>query len=262
MDKGESLSVRRAVGILRLFREPGRTLSLGDVVQHSGLSKTACHRFLSTWVVEGFLSQDKATGRYAVGPQLISFARSHLGVSSLRDTCREWLEKLAKETGDVALLYVVDADTALCLERFDGNYPVRVAGVEVGGRLPLHCGGGPLALLGFSQNELVERVLSKPLPRRTAHTLVTRQALRRCISETRARGYAIGNQDAFEYVVAVGAPIFNPAGLVGSISVGGIEPRYRASRIAEIGRLVRGAADRITERFGGHSLVELSSTAS
>lgn len=170
MDKGESLSVRRAVGILRLFREPGRSLTLSDVVERLDLSKTACHRFLATWVSEGFLVQDEASGRYSVGPELISFARLHLGATSLRDACREDLEKLAKETGDSVLLHVLDDGTALCVQRFDGDYPVRVSGVSEGGRLPLYCGGGPLALLSFSTNDVAEQVLSNPLPRRTART--------------------------------------------------------------------------------------------
>jgi DNA-binding IclR family transcriptional regulator len=47
------------------------------------------------------------------------------------------------------------------------------------------------------------------------------------IAKVRKRGYTISNQDLFDYVVAIGVPLFNSAGVfVGSLSVGGVAQRY------------------------------------
>ena len=248
--KDESLSLRRAVSILRLFRGTEQSLALKDVVALTGMSKTACHRLLSTWVAERFLVQSSETGRYQLGTEMLAFSRLGVDHSSVRDAAVGEVRALARSTGDVALLHVLDDDEALCIDRHDGDYPVRTAGVQIGGRLPLHCGGGPLAVLSFAPDEVIERVLAGPLPKLTERTLTTRVALLDCIRHVRARGFAIGDEDAFDYVVAVGAPVFGRNGLVGALSVGGIKPRYERDRIAETGRAAVVAACQISEKLG------------
>jgi DNA-binding IclR family transcriptional regulator len=249
--KGENLSVRKAVRILRLFTGGREGLALKEIAEATGFPKSICHRLLATLVAERFVAQDTITGRYRFGPDLVAYARIGLGHSEWRDAALPELIALAKETGDVALLHMLDHGSALCLDREDGDYPVRTAGVQIGGRLPLHCGGGPFAILSFAPTEIVDTTLSQPLAAFTARTVVDPVRIRRRVIEVRTRGYAVGDQDAFDYVVAVGAPIFDAhAELVGALSVGGIKPRYKADRIALVGRMVQAAAFRVSERLG------------
>lgn len=249
--KGESLMVRKAIAVLRLFAEDVDSLGLQEVVQATGFPKTVCHRLLSTLVSERFLVRSPETSRYSLGPDLIMFARRGIGRSRLLAAAEPALVELARQTGDVAILHVLDHGTALCIDRRDGDYPIRTAGVQVGGRLPLHCGGGPMALLSFAPPEVIREVLHRPLEACTPRTVTDPAAVMRRIEEVRKRGYAVGDQDAFEYVVAIGAPIIHDGKLLAALSVGGIKPRYGKKRIAEVVKMTLAATRDVLERLQG-----------
>jgi DNA-binding IclR family transcriptional regulator len=249
--KGESLLVRKAITVLRLFGGNVKSLGLQDVVAATGYSKTVCHRLLSTLVSERFLVQFQGTARYSLGPDLITLARSNLSHEGLLVNAEPALSSIARETGDVAILYVLDGVSALCIDRRDGDYPIRTAGVAVGGRLPLHCGGGPMALLSFAPADVVNRVLEGPLEAATPRTEINPDRIRHRIEQVRERGYAIGDEDLFEFVVAIGAPIFYRGNLVAALSVGGIKPRYDKQRIEEVGRLALAGAEEVARRLDG-----------
>ena len=251
VQKGESLMVRKAVAVLRLFGEGAEPLGLNDVVRATGYSKTVCHRLLATLVSERFLIQSEKNSRYAMGPDLTALLQSEGRHAGLLIASDDIMAEMARETGDVITLYVAEGINAVCIARHDGDYNVRATGVHVGGRLPIHCGGGPMALLSFSSQKLREQLLNAPLARPTPQTETDPDRLRALIEQVRERGYAVGDEDLFEYVVAVGAPIFRDQLLVGSLSVGGIKPRYDAQRIKEVAQIILKAVHDIEARLKG-----------
>ena len=128
---------------------------------------------------------------------------------------------------------------ALVISRVEGSAPVRVLASEVGMELPLHCGGAPLVLLAHAPEEEVERCLAGPLVRRTAATITDPAAIRARLAEVRRDRYSIGNGDMFDFVVGVGAPVFDAGGkLAGAVSVGNITQRYTPERAREVGRIL------------------------
>lgn len=106
-----------------------------------------------------------------------------------------------------------------------------------------------------------ERILSEPLPSPTSKSLTNINTLRKRITEVQKAGIAIGDGDAIDYVIAIGAPIFGRDGvLLGAISVGSIKRRYPPQRIREVSAIVREAAARIGALLGGSPLPDTEST--
>ena len=71
------------------------------------------------------------------------------------------------------------------------------------------------------------------------------------IAAVRRRGYAVGNEDALDYLVAIGAPIFDHTGrITAALSVGGLAQRYPNERVDEVAELARAAALDISLRLG------------
>lgn len=249
-----SQTVQKAVQILAVLHEAGEPLLLSEIVAASGFSRTACFRLLTTLEHEGLVARDGDSGRYSIGRRIIEFAGHALGQSALRTKANPVLRELAVQTGDAAMLFVPYGRAALCLDRMEGTSQVRTAGVDIGGKLPLHAGGAPFVLLSFLPEAERETILAQPLPAITARTITDPAAIRRRIIEVQAAGYCIGDQDAIEHVVAIGAPIFGPGGrLLGAVSVGGIKPRYRTARVREVTQRVLSAASRISGTLGGQA---------
>lgn len=249
-----SQTVQKAVRVLAVLHEAGEPLLFAEIAAASGFSRTACFRLLMTLEHEGLVARDADSNRYSIGQRIIEFAGHALGQSALRVQANPVLRALAVETGDAAMIFVPSGPMALCLDRMEGTSQIRTAGVDIGGKLPIHTGGAPFTLLAYLPEAEREAILAQPLPAITPRTVTDPDAIRRRAAEVRAAGYCIGDQDAIEHVVAIGAPIFGPGGrLLGAVSVGGITPRYRSARIREVTRLVLDAAARISTALGGQT---------
>jgi DNA-binding IclR family transcriptional regulator len=250
-----SLTVQKAIGLLTEVGRSKTPMRLVDLVESSGLSKTVCFRLLATLESEGMLRRDVAGGAYMPGLRLIELAGRSLAGNTLRSLAAPVMDEVARMTGDSVILFVPSKLAAMCIERRDGNAPVRPAGVDIGESLQFNTGGAPLALLSFMANEDRERFLSGALPQPTNRSMVNVVDLRKRIVQVRKAGYAVGDEDAIEYVVAVGAPIFGRnQSLLGALSVGGIKPRYTAQKIREIAVIVCEATTRISSMLGANVL--------
>ncbi|MDB5376916.1 MAG: transcriptional regulator, IclR family [Rubritepida sp.] len=244
-----SLTVQKAISLLHLIRMAKLDPALADLAVASGMPKTVCHRLLRTLQEARFI--ERIGGRYRIGLGLVEVAGAALGRNELRQHASRRLAELARRTGDAVMLFAPYGMQALCIDRADGDFPIKAAGVEIGGLLPIHAGGAPFAILSHLPAEEIEQLLAGPLAVTTSRTETDPAVLRARMAEVRACGFAVGDGDAIEFIVAVGAPVFGAEGQVlGAISVGGIEQRYGAARRQEIAGLVVEAAADISARCG------------
>lgn len=233
----QSLSVQKAIAVLELIGEANAPLSVTRIVAGTGLGKTTVLRILATLNSNRFIEREGPSGGYLLGANVIALARSALRQNPLLLRGRPVIEEIVALTGDIGLLMTLDKNLSLCLERRVGTSPIATLGTEVGTRSPIHAGGGPFALLAFSDDDFIDEYLSQPLQKLTTRTVVDPVSIRERIAEARERGFTIGREDLFEYVVAIGVPIRSTRGeLLGSLSVGSINHRYPAERCLEVGR--------------------------
>lgn len=235
-DKDTSLSLVKAAAILREVGSNSQGRTLTEVATATGISTTVCFRMLSTMEAERFVDKDSGSGRYMLGFGLIGLARHVVHQQVIGRLTEKMMVDAARDLMDVALLMVADGERALCIDRKEGDAPFISLGTHVGSRQPMHLGGGPFAILAFSPDEFVDEYLERPLEKMNERSVVDPKKIRARINEARARGYTVGDEDIYEHLVAIGVPIFGPNGaLLGSISMGGVKPRYTAKRIQEVG---------------------------
>jgi DNA-binding IclR family transcriptional regulator len=109
--------------------EPG-PLSLGGLVEATGLSRPTVHRLAVALVAHGMVARTD-DGRFSLGPRLTG--------SSLPAAARPALERLRDETGESVQLYVRRGDRRLCVASLESPHGLRTI-VAVGASLPLHVG--------------------------------------------------------------------------------------------------------------------------
>lgn len=235
--KDLSLSILKASQVMRVVGDHEDGCTLTEVVRSTQLGTTVCHRMLNTLVHERLLDKDAASGRFRLGLGLLSMAYKVQSSHPLSRASAALVAEAVNYTEDIALLMVRDGDEVICIDRKEGVFPVRTSGTQIGTRLPMYAGGAPLALLAFSDDDFIDRYLaSHPLKKLTERTVIDPQQIRKEIQRVRNRGYAVGNQDLFDYLVAIGVPLFGPDGtIMGSMSIGGVEQRYTPKRIKEVG---------------------------
>ena len=73
-------AIERAAAILREL-DGGRSLRLNELCERLGLAKGTTHGLLKALQLEGLVAQERASGRYQLGPGLLLLGRSYLNVS-------------------------------------------------------------------------------------------------------------------------------------------------------------------------------------
>jgi DNA-binding IclR family transcriptional regulator len=103
--------------------------------------------------------------------------------------------------------------------------------VELGRRFDLHSGSSGRIILAHLSEEEQDDLLSRPLPRLTATTIVDPASLRAALREARERGVCRSTGERQEGAGSIAAPVFGADGtVIGSVSVCG--PSYRMTEEA------------------------------
>lgn len=245
-------SLIKAFKVLEAFSVEQPERSFTEIVEASGLGRTNTHNILKTLVALNCLSQTHTKGLYRVGPKLFELGSLYLASVNLRRVAMPHLIRLAEEFGDTAYLCIEDCGEALCLERVDGPSPIKVTVLQRGGRMPLHAGAAPLAILaGKSDADISAIVEAKGFTRFTEHTVKSMSQLMKTIRKIRAQGFSESWEDVTVGVGSLGAPVFGALGeVVGAISIGGLLSRYEGHRKASYIHLVKETAARISKELG------------
>lgn len=224
-------SVACALTILDCF-EAAPSMSLGDIHERTGINKTRIMRLAGTLRHMGYVAQDPATGRYALGPKVYSLGRglskSYLNVKVLLNS---FMKKIVEETGETASFFVVHGFQRLCLVREESKNAVRYV-INEGEERPLYKGAPSKALLALLPEEQRETFLS--------HFAATQKeydadAFRRQIVETKEQGYALSMAEVSPDSYSIAVPVFCGLGkFYAALAVSGPISRYSEEKRGKI----------------------------
>jgi DNA-binding IclR family transcriptional regulator len=105
--------------------------------------------------------------------------------------------------------------------------------------------------LAFQPAPKIEQIIAAGLTAHTEHTITDPDALRRHLSDIRARGYAVDNEEIEIGLRCIAAPIRDHSGhVIASISVAGPSQRLSKERLVSFAPDVIDTADTISQRLG------------
>jgi IclR family acetate operon transcriptional repressor len=249
-DGGSNLrSVTRALRSLELIGEAGE-LGVTELGRRLGVHKATASRLAATLADHGFVERDPATERYRIGFGLMALAGWATSKLDLVRTARPALENLAERTRETVNLGVLAGDSVVYLDQVSGARSI-VAVNWVGRRTTLHDTSNGKVLLAFAPEADVDRILSAPLERATAHTVCDADALREQLETVRVRGWAQTLEELEEGLNAVAAPIRGADGsVVAALSVSGPAFRLRSVDLPRVAGLVVDAGSAVSQRLG------------
>ena len=128
---------------------------------------------------------------------------------------------------------------AVCIDRLEGSYPIQARTLDVGGRRPLGCGAGGLALLLELTDDEIERVIVTNTSRLASIGHMTPDRMRAAVRKSRKAGYAVNEEDVLPGVSAIGVSIRPKNGpAYAAISIAGISARFEGARREELAALL------------------------
>lgn len=252
-------SVEKAFVILRAFEAHERSLSLTEIAEITELDKSSVQRFTYTLAALGYLRKDKDARRYTISPKIMSLGMIYLRTDPIVVRARHALYELNKSLDVTTNLVELDGTDVIYVVRFPGRRTVTVD-VVVGMRRPAYCMASGRAILATRSDDEIRDILERS--NRVAYTPHTRtdvSEIMDTIYETRARGYAITEQETVMGDISIAAPVRRPDGTCTaainlSISTADWEARKAATHfspvVMEAARAVSGLSELRPFTFG------------
>jgi IclR family acetate operon transcriptional repressor len=250
-DQNTVQALDRALYLLEhLAQGPGRTLS--ELAEDTGQAVATTFRALQTLQAHGMVEIEEPGQLWHIGAGAFRIGTAFLRRTKVVERARQPMDALMRETGETANLGVEVRGEVLFLAQVETHEAIR-AFFPPGTKGPMHSSGIGKALLAWYPEDRLQDIIARQgLEKFTSLTITSDSSLLRDLARTRERGFAIDDQERAEGMRCIAAPIFNAHGEpVAGLSVSGPAFRVSLSDATRIGRLVRAAADRVTEATGG-----------
>ncbi len=145
-DRRFATTLARGLSVLRAFRPSDDGLGNAELAERTGLPRSTVSRMTFTLQALGYLTHARHHDRYRPGPALLVLGNTAATAIGFVDMAGPLMQRLADETGTLALLLVRDGAKMLVVRTWR---PRAVASLwlEVGHRLPLNGSSSGQAML-------------------------------------------------------------------------------------------------------------------
>ena len=252
-DKTEQNTIKsldRALDVLEhLSTMPGASLS--ELAAQMDQSPATVYRVLVTLEGRDIAEFDAETQLWYVGANAFVIGARYLRRTSLVDRATPILRQLMSDTGETANLAVPHKNTVVFVSQAECHHSIR-AFFPPGSASPMHASGIGKALLAEMNPAQVEQMLGTTrLETFTKFTISEPERLLEDLDRTRARGFAIDDQEKNIGMRCIACPVHNWTGnAVAGISISGPLARIEDTDIAGLAGAVMAAAKELSEALG------------
>ncbi|MFQ5984330.1 MAG: IclR family transcriptional regulator [Alphaproteobacteria bacterium] len=242
-------SLTRYAAVLEALAAVPEGSSLTDVARATVLPKGSVHRILRALAGVGFVAGREDSKTYVLGPRLLRLLHLGAAPATVAPLVRPVLEDLVAGLGETVFVAKLVGDdvrsVALAVPEREGQ-----SYVQPGRVMPAHAAASAKAIVAYQPEDMIERVLARPLPRYTAKTCTDRVKVRQELGLVRAHGYAACDDELDPGVLSLACPLWlEGAGVVYSIGVVGLKPRLERRPRKQVVAVLREAADRCARRL-------------
>lgn len=202
----------RGLEVLLAFTPDRRRMTLTEMGQAVGVTRSAVFRIAYTLDQLGFLTYDPRTRTYALGPQVLRLGYGYLASRDLVEVALPQLEAMRDRTGWSAHLGVLEGREVVYLARLPTRRTLSSV-VQVGTRLPAHATTmGRVLLASLPPATLKALYAGTTLAPYGARTPTTLPALLAQAEADRAAGFAAHVAGYEAGVASVAAPVRDVTG--------------------------------------------------
>ena len=232
-------SVTRALDIIDLL--VARPQGPRELSEHLDVHRSTVVRLLQTLEGRGYVRRSAVDGKWTIGFALISVSQQALDNIDVRDVARPHIKALGGELDHTVHLATLVGHDVIYVDKVEGPGAVKLQS-RIGGKAHVHTAGVAKAIMAYAPESARAAAIEEcSFQRFTSTTLTDPSALLLELDRVRARGWAIDDGEAEDYINCVAVPIF---GINGAVVAGISVTALRA--IAPLG-VLKGYLPRIQE---------------
>lgn len=227
----EQKTGQKILGIVDELREH-EALGVTELADEMGIAKSTAHYHLDTLSNEGFVVKDGP--KYRLSLQFLRMGELTKSRVPIYEPATEEVEKLAEQTGELAILAVEEQGMGVYLHKAAGERAIDID-APIGRFAYLHNRAYGKAILSQLEDARVEAILDEHgLPQTSARTITDREELFDELEEIREQGFAINQEESIEGIHGVAVPVLDMDGSVlGGISLAGPSKRLGIEKLAD-----------------------------
>jgi IclR family transcriptional regulator, KDG regulon repressor len=214
-------SLDKALQIIEVLSKNPQGLSLLELNQKLGFPKSTIHHILSTFIPYDYVSQDPAGKKYALGFRFLGIGRTIIDNMDIRKTAHDSLRKLHRDCHEAVHLSIMRNGLVTYVDMVQKEGGLSLA-TYIGFTTDPHAAaGGKVLLSELSDKELRKIYKDRPLKPYGKNTITSLSRLLKEIKNIRLQGYAIDDEEYYEGVRCVAAPIRAGGKTVAALSITG-----------------------------------------
>lgn len=201
-------TLEKGLSILSLFDKDHSRRTLTEISRLAGINKTSTYRLVNTLVILGLLSKNPRSKTLQLGPKALLLGHTIIQGYELLHMVKPLIDETHRLYNVSIDSTLVDGQTLLALYR-------REASSTLFFRQPLACENlharatGKAVLARMDQSDLDSFLAKAPYHKFTPNTIDRADVLLQEIEEVRKQGYSINNQEYFQGLICIGAPLIN-----------------------------------------------------
>jgi len=227
--------------LLEILVDNGK-LSLGELSQLTGYSKSSTQRIVNTLKHMKYINQDKKNNEYYPAAKLYDLGSRVINNISIKNVSKQYLLELRNMTNETVNLGMLNEDSVIYIDKIVSNSPLRIE-LELGIRFPIYCSALGKSIAAFVDEEIT---FSNKYIKYTENTISSDEELKKELITIKKQGYAIDNEEYVPGLVCISVPILNLSGYaIASISISIPAFRYDNNQIDYYVNLLKETARKI-----------------
>lgn len=241
----------RCLDLLSVMASNAQGMRLTDIALDLGMPKSSAQRLLEHLSGEGWIEQDETTSYYRLTTRLAVLGHRYLESAGLASIAQGLLDRLAKQTGELARLTALNGKRLSWVGSAQGAPPGLRYEPSMGTTIISYATANGKAWLATLMNdEAIAIAIAEGLGKSSSQRLVGPNAHRSVaalmsdLSVTRKRGFAIADGEAERGVAALAVAVREPrsGAVLGTTSVAGPVVRVTRERHEAIVRALNATA--------------------
>jgi DNA-binding IclR family transcriptional regulator len=253
MSKGKyyfSKSLDKGLKILALFNRETPVLTQSEIAKTLGLNMTSAYRYINTLVELGYLEKNTKTREIRPSILCMLFCTNLMRTNDHLRMIKEIVDRIHSENNiSIDVAFVVD-DTIVHIYHRDAEETLTYRLPNFSKNCLHNTALGKAYLSSLTDDLIAEKIDKMILVAKTEKTIVNKDALAAELKKTKARQYALTEEEYLPGLVAIGAPLYDPVSGkgVGAVSFDFSVLQISAGEIqAKYGGLIKETAKAISE---------------
>ena len=245
-----SKSLEKGLKILSLFNRENPVLTQSEIARTLDLNMTSTYRYINTLVELGYLEKNAKTKEIRPALLCLLFCSNLMRATDHLRMIKAVVDRIHSEK-NISIDVVFGVDDALVrIYHREADETLTYSLPDFSKNCLHNTALGKAYLSSLPDDRIAEKIDAMALIARTEKTIVDKALLLAELKETKARGYAIAEEEYLPGLVAIGAPLFDPISGkgVGAISFDFSVLQHSAGDIqAKYGDMIRETARTLSE---------------